>query len=133
MNQSRHKHHHDLRHDGKLNKEEAVEEALRLDRDRQPVDVVQPHGRDGQRQSPRAPGQRPAAGPPVLGQSQTQDGAAVSGQRGERARVQSNPLRAAAPLLGQSNRPEKDIYNFTPLSLFYNTQAPPHLETEEEG
>lgn len=44
VNQSRHEHHDDLGHDDEFNKEHAVEETLWLDRERQAVDVVQPHG-----------------------------------------------------------------------------------------
>lgn len=44
VNQSRHKHYDNLRHYDKFDKEQAVEEALRSDRERQAIDVVQSHG-----------------------------------------------------------------------------------------
>lgn len=105
VNQSRYEHHNNLRHYDKFDKEQAVEEALRSDRQRQTINVVQSHGCDGQRQSPWRPGQRPSARLPVLGQSQTQKGSAVSSQRGERRCIQPNPLCTAAPFLSQSDRP----------------------------
>lgn len=105
MNQSRDEHHDDLRHYDEFNEEQPVEEALWSDRERQAVDVVQSHGGNGQRQSSWGPRQRISARLPVLGETQTQKGPAVPGQRGERGRVQPNPLRTAAPFLSQSNRP----------------------------
>lgn len=132
VNQSRHKHHDNLRHYDKFDKEQAIEEALRSDRERQTVDVVQSHGWNGQRQSPWSPRQRPSARLPVLGQPQTQKGPAVSSQRGERGRIQTNPLRTAAPFLSQSNRPVEQIeyvqsgnknYNFTSQSWLCTEQS----------
>lgn len=105
VNQSRHQHHDDLRHQDELHEEGGVEEALRSDRERQTVDVVKPHGRNGQRQSSRGARETPSAGLPVIGQAQTQKGPTVPGQGGERDRVQADPLCTAAPFLGQSNRP----------------------------
>lgn len=44
VNQSRHEHHHNLRHYDKFDKEQAVEEALWSDRQRQTINMVQSHG-----------------------------------------------------------------------------------------
>lgn len=105
VNQSRHKYHDNLGHYDKFNKDQAIEEALWSDRERQTIDVVQSHGGNGQRQSPWSPRQRPSARLPVLGQPQTQKGPAVSSQRREWGCIQTNPLSVAAPFLSQSNRP----------------------------
>lgn len=109
VNQSRHKHHDNLRHYDEFNKERAIEEALWSDRERQMVDVVQPHGWNGQRQSSWGPRKTPSTRLPVLGQTQPQKGPAVSGQRGEWGCIQTNPLCMFAPFFGQSNRPVEQI------------------------
>lgn len=71
----------------------------------QPVDVVQPHGGKGQRQSSSASGQRPPARPPALGQTHTQESPADPDQGGEGGRLQTDPVGTAAPLLGQRDGP----------------------------
>lgn len=123
VNQSRHKHHDDLGHYDIFNEEHAVEEALWLDRDRQAVDVVQSHGWNGQGQSSWGPRKTPSTGLPVLSQAQTQKGPAVSGQRGERGCIQTNPLRVGAPFLGQRNRPvEENKHVQSEHETFSNSQ-----------
>lgn len=98
-------HHDQLRNQQELEEEEAVEETLRLRRQDQAVQEVQPHPGHGQAEGRPAPGQAPPTGPPVLGHAQSQQCPAVPGQRGERHRVQTDPLAAAAPLEGQRDGP----------------------------
>lgn len=107
VDQTRNQHHDDLRHQGKLNKDQAVEEALRIDWERQAVYVVESHGWKSQGQGSGSPRQGPSAGLPVQGQPQTKNGPAVPGQGGERGCVQTDPLGVAAPFLSQSYRPLK--------------------------
>lgn len=88
-----------------LQEETAIEEALWVKWERQAVDVVQPHGRNGQRQSSWGSGQRPSARPPALGQTQTQKSPTVSCQGREGGRLHTDPISMAAPFLSQRNGP----------------------------
>lgn len=105
LNHGRYQCHDQLRNHQELEEEEAVEEALWLRRQDQAVQEVQPGPGQGQAEGCRAPGKTPAPRPPVLGHAQSQQGPAVPGQRGERHRVQTDPLATVAPLEGQRDGP----------------------------
>lgn len=124
LDQAGRQRHDQLRNQQELEEEEAVEEALRLRRQHQAVQEVQPHRGQGQAEGRRAPGQALPPGPPVLGHPQAQQGPAVPGQGGEGHRVQADPLAAAAPLQGQRDGPAETEQQQVTRGRFWSTGIP---------
>lgn len=83
--------------------------------------MVQPQGRNGQRQRSGCSGQRPSTRPPAQGHTQTQKSPAVSGQGREGGRLHTDPFCTSAPFLSQRNGPVEQIKHYCVETLRHAT------------